>query len=44
MLASPFDKAFNNKDWVFEVKWDGVRAILFKQKKKLESNQEMVMT
>jgi bifunctional non-homologous end joining protein LigD len=33
MLASPFDKAFNNKDWVFEVKWDGVRAILFKGKK-----------
>lgn len=33
MLASPFDKAFNNKDWVFEVKWDGVRAILFKEKK-----------
>ena len=35
MLASPFDKAFNNKDWVFEVKWDGVRAILFKQKKEI---------
>ncbi len=33
MLASPLDKAFNNKDWVFEVKWDGVRAILFKGKK-----------
>ena len=33
MLASPLDKAFNNKDWVFEVKWDGVRAILFKEKK-----------
>lgn len=35
MLASPFDKAFNDKDWVFEVKWDGVRAILFKQKKEI---------
>jgi bifunctional non-homologous end joining protein LigD len=33
MLASPFDKAFNSKDWVFEIKWDGVRAILFKDKK-----------
>jgi len=31
MLASPVDKAFNNKDWVFEVKWDGVRAITFKE-------------
>jgi bifunctional non-homologous end joining protein LigD len=35
MLASPFEKAFNNKDWVFEVKWDGVRAILFKEKKEI---------
>ena len=33
MLASPFDNAFNSKDWVFEIKWDGVRAILFKDKK-----------
>ena len=31
MLASPVDKAFNNKDWVFEIKWDGVRAIMFKE-------------
>ena len=31
MLASPVDKAFNNKDWVFEIKWDGVRAITFKE-------------
>jgi bifunctional non-homologous end joining protein LigD len=30
MLAHPFEKAFNDKDWVFEVKWDGVRAIVFK--------------
>jgi len=29
MLAHPFEKAFNDKDWVFEVKWDGVRAIVF---------------
>jgi bifunctional non-homologous end joining protein LigD len=27
MLAYPVDKAFDSKDWVFEVKWDGVRAI-----------------
>ena len=31
MLATPVDKAFNNKDWVFEIKWDGVRAIVFKE-------------
>ena len=30
MLAHPFEKAFDSKLWVFEVKWDGVRAILFK--------------
>ncbi len=30
MLAHPFEKAFDSKDWVFEVKWDGVRAILYK--------------
>ena len=29
MLATAIDKPFNNKDWVFEVKWDGVRAIAF---------------
>jgi bifunctional non-homologous end joining protein LigD len=30
MLAHPFEKGFDSKEWVFEVKWDGVRAILFK--------------
>ena len=27
MLSSLADKPFNSKDWVFEIKWDGVRAI-----------------
>jgi bifunctional non-homologous end joining protein LigD len=36
MLASPVDKAFNNKKWVFEIKWDGVRAILFKENDKIK--------
>jgi len=27
MLSSLTDKPFNNKDWIFEIKWDGVRAI-----------------
>ncbi len=35
MLAYPTDKAFNNKEWVFEIKWDGVRVILFKENGKI---------
>ena len=31
MLASPVNKAFNSKDWAFEIKWDGVRVITFKE-------------
>lgn len=27
MLAKPFDKAFDDKGWLFEIKWDGYRAI-----------------
>lgn len=27
MLATLTDEAFNDKDWIFEVKWDGYRAI-----------------
>ncbi|HEX2124860.1 MAG TPA: non-homologous end-joining DNA ligase, partial [Nitrososphaeraceae archaeon] len=34
MLAGHVDMPFDNKDWVFEVKWDGVRAILFQNKAK----------
>lgn len=36
MLASPVEKPFNDKGWVFEIKWDGVRAILFKHKKDIK--------
>src|SRR5215467_3739157 len=32
MLAMPIDRPFDNKEWVFEIKWDGVRAILFLNK------------
>ncbi len=28
MLASPWPRVFAHADWVFELKWDGVRAIL----------------
>ena len=34
MLAGHADTPFDNKDWVFEVKWDGVRAILLQNKAK----------
>ena len=34
MLATLVDEAFTSKDWVFEVKWDGVRSILFFNKLK----------
>ncbi len=36
MLAYPFEKAFDNKEWVFEVKWDGVRALLFKKDREIK--------
>ena len=29
MLATPAAKAFNHPDWLFEIKWDGYRAIAF---------------
>jgi DNA ligase D-like protein (predicted ligase)/DNA ligase D-like protein (predicted 3'-phosphoesterase) len=29
MLAKVADKAFTDKDWVFEIKWDGFRAISY---------------
>ncbi|MGA9496268.1 MAG: non-homologous end-joining DNA ligase [Terriglobales bacterium] len=29
MLATPIAKAFDNPDWVFELKWDGYRAVAF---------------
>jgi bifunctional non-homologous end joining protein LigD len=38
MLAIPVDKGFNSKDWAYEIKWDGVRAIVFKAKKENKNN------
>jgi bifunctional non-homologous end joining protein LigD len=29
MLATATDKAFDNPEWLFEIKWDGYRAIAF---------------
>lgn len=34
MLSTLVDEPFNSKDWVFEIKWDGVRSILFLSKTK----------
>lgn len=33
MLAMPVDEPFDDKDWVFEVKWDGIRGIYVLDKK-----------
>ena len=35
MLAKQTDKAFDDKDWLFEIKWDGYRAIAEKNKKNI---------
>jgi bifunctional non-homologous end joining protein LigD len=29
MLAQPADRPFSLEDWIFEVKWDGIRAISY---------------
>jgi bifunctional non-homologous end joining protein LigD len=29
MLATPVDKPFDNPEWLFEIKWDGYRAVSF---------------
>jgi bifunctional non-homologous end joining protein LigD len=34
MLSTPIDKPFNDTRWDFEIKWDGVRVILFYHKGK----------
>jgi bifunctional non-homologous end joining protein LigD len=29
MLATPIEEPFDNPDWLFEIKWDGYRAVAF---------------
>jgi bifunctional non-homologous end joining protein LigD len=36
MLATLTDKPFNDKDWIFEIKWDGYRAVADWEDKKLQ--------
>ncbi|WP_312399071.1 DNA ligase D [Chryseobacterium sp.] len=33
MLAKPHEKAFDDEDWIFEIKWDGYRAVADLSKK-----------
>ena len=36
MLATLVDKPFDNKDWVYEVKWDGYRTLAYLNKGKVD--------
>lgn len=48
MLATAVDEPFNDKDWVFEIKWDGVRSIFFLHKAKttfeIKSRSDKIIT
>ncbi len=35
-LATPLEKPFSDPDWLFEIKWDGVRAVGFVRDGKIE--------
>jgi bifunctional non-homologous end joining protein LigD len=35
MLATPVEKPFDNPEWLFEIKWDGYRAVSFFQDSKV---------
>ena len=36
MLATLVDKPFSSKDWLYEIKWDGYRALAYADSKKVE--------
>lgn len=36
MLATRVEEAFDNKDWLYEIKWDGYRALAYMYKGKVE--------
>lgn len=42
MLAKSSDDAFDHEDWIFEIKWDGYRAIADLSKKIHSSIPETV--
>ena len=35
MLATPVDEPFDGAEWLFEIKWDGYRAVAFIENGKL---------
>ncbi len=41
MMARTAEKPFNDPDWLFEVKWDGIRAIAYVGEE-LASRQETI--
>src|SRR4030067_3505174 len=45
MLAKEAFKAFSNTDWVFEIKWDGFRALAYVNEKvslRSRNNKELI--
>jgi bifunctional non-homologous end joining protein LigD len=36
MLATPIEQPFSNPQWLFEIKWDGVRALAWMDKHKIK--------
>src|SRR5262249_44200629 len=46
MLATPVDRPFSDPEWLFETKWDGVRAICFVRsgQMRLVSRSQIEMT
>lgn len=36
MLATLIDEPFDDRDWLFEMKWDGYRALAYVEKRKVE--------
>jgi len=45
MLAKEASKAFSNKDWIFEIKWDGFRALAYVNEKvnlRSRNNKELI--
>ena len=45
MLAKEASEAFSNKDWIFEIKWDGFRALAYVNEKvslRSRNNKELI--
>ncbi len=45
MLASPAEVPFSSRDWIFEIKWDGIRAISYiDQELRIKSRNNIELT